>query len=306
MHITDILLSTQLIKRFCRDYNVPVSTFQYPYFEKQLETLSLYNPMYLTNFANFAHEVMNFNSAEDYFLHYNTVKENIINYITNHPQYKLFSERTFSKSDFPKKELYIEPNHSKKFISIDLCKANFTIVSKHCPDLFSNQTWEQVVEQFGGTEYLQGSKYIRQVIFGACNPKKQIQAQVELMNSIATYLTDNNISVYSVVTDEILLENESYQKVHDLIMSLPDATNLKVEEFLLTKFDGGYIKTILNSTDVSSVGKRKLKCVDGDLYCQIIKYFYNKDIEAHDLLFDYKGELAKFVSPIPNPFINTK
>ena len=45
-----ILDNKSLLKRFCRDYNVPVSTYCGYYFEKQLETLSLHDIKYKNKF----------------------------------------------------------------------------------------------------------------------------------------------------------------------------------------------------------------------------------------------------------------
>ena len=303
MHIIDVLTSHQLIKRFCRDYSVPVSTFSYPHFEKQLETLSIHNASYHDAFMQFVEEVTTYNSAEEYFAYYNGVKEAIINHISNHPQFIKFSNTTFEKGTYSNKELYSETNHAKAFVSIDLRKANFSIVKKHCPDVFGDSTWEEVVEQFGGSPYLQKSKYIRQVIFGACNPKKQIQAQTEYMTWVARYMESKGFKIYSVATDEIILEDYDYDRVMDALSEchLYDTTIMKVERFWLTKLGTGYIKTITSSSDIADVGKVHFKCVDGDFYCQFVKHYYHKPIEESDLIFDYKGTIAKFIAPMGLP-----
>lgn len=309
MYIIDILQSPQLIKRFCRDYNVPVSTFQYPYFEKQLETLSLHDTSYQKNFLEFVDEVRGFNTAEEYFNHYNEVKEKIISYITNHPQYESFSNMTFEKSSYSKKELYSVENHLKTFVSIDLSKANFTIMKHYCPDMFEGKSWERVVEGFGGSSYLQNSKYMRQVIFGACNPKKQIQAQTELMSKLASYLEAHGVEIYSVVTDEIIVTWKRHATTNELRTLIGEFCStvfpiwsdvFKIERFKLFHTDVGFVKTTLSNTDAWE--KHIFKCVDSDVYCQFVKRFYGASIEEHDLIFDYKGQLAKFITPLENPW----
>lgn len=304
MTAEDILMSPQLIKRFCRDYNVPVSTLQPPYFQNQLDTLSIHDPTYQMRFDEFVKEVTQYANADEYFAHYNEVKDSIINHIMSHPQFQSFSTMVYKGSNFSKKELYSELNHAKEFISIDLCKANFTIVNLNCPQLFEGKSWENVVEQFGGSSYLQHSKYIRQVIFGACNPKKQIQAQTAAMSDLATFLVSRGVNIYSVVTDEIIVEGGCFSDICNLVAAytgLPTDT-LKIERFFLTHTNAGYVKTILGSTDTKDIGKHKFKCVDGDYYCQFVKYFYGKEIEQSDLMFDYKGTIAQFLHPIENPW----
>lgn len=307
MHIIDILNSPQLIKRFCRDYNVPVATFAFPYFERQLDTLSIHDTSYRDAFMQFIEEVTKYQNAEDYFAYYNGIKESIINYISSNPQFVQFSNSTFAKGEYASKELYADSNHGKTFISIDMRKANFNIVKKHCPDLFGDVSWEEVVASFGGSPYLQKSKYIRQVIFGACNPKKQIQAQTEFMNRIASSIDSAGFKIYSVATDEVILENADIVSLLKFLRSTDfyDPRVLKVEQFCLKKIGGGYSKTVVCSPDSDCVGKTVFKCVDGDFYCQFIKYYYGKPIEDSDLIFDYKGTTAKFTTPIINPMYCT-
>ena len=311
MTLEQILYNESLMKRFCRDYSVPVSTLKYPYIERQLNTLSLHDSSYLNRFNDFIREVADYKNEEEYFAYYNGIKESIINYICNHPQYKSFIEKSFRKNSFEKKELYSETNHKKVFVSIDLRKANFTIMKLHCPEMFGDKSWEQTVESFGGSHYLQNSKYIRQVIFGACNPKKQIQAQTELMCDLANYLVEHGVKIYSVATDEILVEDTEFFDIYNMVSNYTgvphDMSNiLKIERFVLIHTDLGYVKNILGSTVSDDVGKYVFKCVDSDLCCQFVKYFYGAPIEEHDLLFDYKGSIAKFVKPIDNPWRNYK
>ena len=50
------------------------------------------------------------------------------------------------------------------------------------------KTWEEFLKSFGASDYLVKSKYVRQVIFGACGPSKGITAQTKLMTEIACKL----------------------------------------------------------------------------------------------------------------------
>lgn len=308
MEIEKILDNDSLIKRFCRDYNVPVSTYNGYWFPKQLSTLSIHDLTYVEKWDEFCKELEEFNSAEDYFEHYNNIKDSVIKYIQNHHEYECFNNMNFhTEYPFSKKELYCEENDNKKFISIDLRKANFNIMNFYCKTLFKGKSWESFLEEFGASHYIQNSKYIRQVIFGACNPKKQIQAQTELMNHIANELDANGYKIYSVVTDEIIIEftnRASYIQLKDLLKELKilGTSVYKVTKFKLTKNALGYNKEILDSDNAYDLGKVIFKCVDSDFMCQYIKYYYNEEIEERDLVFDYKGKVATFNYPIQNPF----
>ena len=157
---------------------------------------------------------------------------------------------------------------------------------------------------------MQKSKYIRQVIFGACNPKKQIQAMTKLMIDVANKLSMHNYTIYSVTTDEILIEldvaeSNSINPIVDILqLECADLLDiLKVESFMLIANKQGYIKQILNSTDKINANI-VFKCIDSDLFCQVIKHCFDLPIIESDLVFDYKGSVARFLHPIPNPFLD--
>ena len=305
-----VLNSRDALKRFCRDYNVPVSTFDSNHFYNQLNTLSLYSDHYIKLFDEFVQELEPYPSIESYFEYYNSVKEKIIDYIHSSLEFKSFSESIINTPKVIKQELYSPSNNGRDFISIDLRKANFTILEMNCPNLFNGKTWEDFMRDFGASEYLVKSKYIRQVIFGACNPKKQIQAQTKLMSDIATKLQLEDFNVYSVVTDEIILSVDPScpTNVTEVIATLrhyfPEIIDkLKIECFNLIKNTQGYEKFVVASSDAQKWFS-VFKCIDSDVFCQVIKYYYHQDIEESDLVFDYKGSLARFMNPISNPFQN--
>ena len=310
MTIYDVLNSPALLKRFCRDYNVPVSTFSPEHFQCQLDTLCLYSDVYKKRFDEFLIELSDYESEEKYFEYYNQVKDSVIQHIQSKESFHQFSLKSFQPSLHVKAELYTQDNNNKDFISVDLRKANFTILNLYCPDIFDGMTWEEFISGFGASDYIANSKYIRQVIFGACNPKKQIQAQTELMSKIADALVAEGYKIYSVVTDEIILSAEegetlSAAGVFDCIKHyFPElASSVKVDYFNLRKNLQGYEKFIVASTDMMKCGPT-FKCIDSDVFCQVIKYYYHQEITESDLVFDYKGSLARYISPIDNPFTN--
>lgn len=311
MNRQEILESRDALKRFCRDFNVPVATLDSFYFEKQLNTLSMYSPHYLDLFEEYVQELSKFPSIESYFEYYNNLKENVISYILNNEQFKNFSNSDITcPKHYLKQDIYKPSNDGADFISIDLRKANFTILERYCPDLFYGKTWEEFLASFGASSYLIKSKYLRQVIFGACNPKKQIQAETKLMVEIACKLELQDYKIYSITTDEILISVDPTDpaNVVDLIKFVNSelsyiSDKLKIEYFTLRKNLQGYEKSIIAGTDVKNQTS-VLKCVDSDVYCQVIKYYYHEHVEESDLVFDYKGSLAKFMNPITNPFQN--
>lgn len=307
----EILNSRTALKRFARDFNVPVASYDSKYFLDQLKTLSLYSSHYVDLFEEFVTELASYPSPEAYFEHYNTIKDTAIDCILTNSEFKAFScsDITCPRS-YIRQELYKPTNSGKRFISIDLRKANFNIVTRYCPSLFEDNSWEQFLAKCGASSYMQKSKYIRQVIFGACNPKKQIQAMTKLMIDVANKLSMHNYTIYSVTTDEILIEldvaeSNSINPIVDILqLECADLLDiLKVESFMLIANKQGYIKQILNSTDKINANI-VFKCIDSDLFCQVIKHCFDLPITESDLVFDYKGSVARFLQPIPNPFLD--
>lgn len=303
----DILNSPALIKRFCRDYNVSVATFHPIFFEQQLQTVAIHTPAYLEAFELFVSELSRFNAADDYFAYYNSVKDAAISFIQSSDEYREFCKKEFMPSKYPKRELYTPANHLADFISIDLKKANYSIMQMYCPNTFRS-SWEEFITQFGASDYIAKSKYIRQVVFGACNPKKQIHAETALMANIANILEDEGIDIFSVGTDEILIYIDpsaplSISEVSNILEHhTPELlSKLKIECFNLIKNDQGYEKFIVKANYATKC-KSDFKCIDSDFYCQVIKYYYHLPLLDSDLVFDYKGTTAMFMHEIPNPF----
>lgn len=311
MNKTDILCNPQLLKRFSRDYNVPVSTFSPIHFENQLFSLSMYDLKYRKKFEEFIEELSNYDTAEAYFEYYNKIKDSAINNIKESAEFNVFCDNIAeSKYKFVKRELYCDENNEKTFISIDMSKANFTVVNLFCPDIFKGKSWENYLKDLGASDYIAESKYIRQVIFGACNPKKQIQAQIAIMSDLAHSLEQEGYCIYSVNSDEIILNvDDDLPSIADIQLAIkhyvsPHILNaFKIEYFKLIKNNVGYEKFLYKTSYKATYGP-VFKCIDSDIFCQVIKYYYRTDITESDLVFDYKGNLARFMVPIPNPFIN--
>ena len=51
-----------------------------------------------------------------------------------------------------------------------------------------------------------------------------------------------------------------------------------------------------------SDGKIEFKTLNGDIYHQIVKHYYNLPITDDDLVFRYNGELARFLKEVGNPW----
>lgn len=129
----EVLNSIQLKKRFCKDCNIPIAVFDNPYFYERLITLdTIFNCV--EQFNLFCVEMQQFNNEQDYFEYYNLVKDKMISDIKGNHTYQSFNTDLSGKSETAlnierakvgKKNLYVENNDGKTFISIDMKKQTF-------------------------------------------------------------------------------------------------------------------------------------------------------------------------------------
>ena len=317
MNKTEVINSIILKKRFCKDCNLPIAVFDNPYFYKRLEGFDIHFDC-IRKFDEFCKELERFPNEQSFLEYYNELKDTIMSRIKEKEDFVAFNNSEFKKSmpKYPKKELYTEMNDRKYFISIDMKKANFSALHRYSPAIFDNcDTWEEYMRQFTESEHIVNSKYIRQVIMGNCNPKRQTQYEYmimeELLDAIVKRIPD--VKVYSLTTDEIILEvpdiyNFPYEMLNEVFVEdkAKISKNIKTEMFLLRKVKGtdGWMKQKYEiiGNEAYRTNEAEFKCLDAEIYIQVIKHFYALDIEDDDLVFYHNGRLGKFLGKIENPW----
>lgn len=315
----DVMQSISLKKRFCKDNNLPISVYDNPYFYERIKIIDQVIPC-IEKFEQFCNELADFNCDQDYFEYYNSVKEAAINYIKGNADFLEFNSRVIvNQSNIGKKQLYIDENDKKVFISLDMKKANFSALYLYNSNIFGGaKTWEEFISKFTDSKHIINSKYIRQVIMGACNPKKQIQQEKELMSlllikmitkfnlSYPGYLC-SKIKVYSLGEDEIILEiidRNMLSSYLEIIKEFIESTNYKdvirISAFTLEKLHGtdGWVRHIMTKNG----SKVEFKCLSAEIYHQIVKHWFGQQISNDDLVFYHSGQLVQFLSPVDNPF----
>jgi hypothetical protein len=109
-------------------------------------------------------------------------------------------------------------------------------------------TYEDFIGLFTDEDYFKSSKYIRQVVFGNQNPKRQVTYEKYLMDRVLTdilpHLKDRS-HVVSFSNDEIVMDLSSYEpdelnKTMDVVALVlkkfkEEGVELKQELFLLKK-----------------------------------------------------------------------
>lgn len=302
-------ISEKLKERFCKDCNIPLRLFKEPYFTDRLQ---LYDNYYntLDKWNIFVRELEKYKCEQDYLEEYNRVKDAVINDIKLSDGYKRFNEEDMNKytvkyKDLPSKDIYKPSNVGKLFISIDMRKANFSALKFYDKSIFSNSdTWEEFIERYTENKHIVNSKYIRQVILGNCNPKRQVTYEKYLMGIVLEVLIDelgysaSDIAFFS--NDEIVIDMEKYkdcinkQKILEMVINVRFNIPFRIELFYLHKITGtdGYYKEF-----VKNIIERKyeFKCLNNYVFPFVLRKFNGEEITENDRVFYHEGLLSKFI-----------
>ena len=298
-----IEITPSIRKRFCKDFNLPIALFDEPYFSERLAVVDKVIPC-LSDWENFVSELRSFQTEQDYFEYYNKVKDTAIQHLKDNPAYIRFNNSEPPViSRLNKANLYSETNHDKYFVSIDMRKANFSALRHYDPKIFDNkETWEDWLGQFTDMKHIIRSKYIRQVIMGACNQKRQIQYETKLMLDLYEKLNENlpkELQIFCINSDELVYAfTESIADEKELLDiwakvsgQVSDKDMFRVELFRIESLGNskGYIKHIVNTKE------KDYKCISAEEFHMIIKNMLNIPLTENDKVFRYNGRLAKYI-----------
>lgn len=302
-------VSEKLKERFCKDCNSPLKLFKEPYFTDRLQ---LYDSYYntLDKWNIFVRELEKYRCEQDYLEEYNRVKDTAINDIKLSDGYNRFNEEDMGKysvkyKDLPSKDIYKPSNVGELFISIDMRKANFSALKFYDKSIFSNaDTWEEFVGRYTENKHIVNSKYIRQVILGNCNPKRQVTYEKYLMGFVLEVLIDelgysaSDIAFFS--NDEIVINMGKYedcinkQKILEMVVNVRFNIPFRIELFYLHKITGtnGYYKEI-----VKNIIEREyeFKCLNNYVLPFVLRKFNGEEITENDKVFYHEGLLSKFI-----------
>lgn len=212
---------------------------------------------------------------------------------------------TVKYKDLPGKDIFKTSNNGKLFISIDMRKANFSALKFYNRSIFDNaDTWEKFIERYTEDKHIVNSKYIRQVILGNCNPKRQVTYEKYLMGLVLEVLIDelgysaSDIAFFS--NDEIVIDMGKYEdciRKRELIeWQIKGYFNIpfRIELFYLRKITGtnGYYKEI-----VKNIIEREyeFKCLNNYTLPFVLRKFNEEEITENDKVFYHEGLLSKFI-----------
>ena len=191
----------------------------------------------------------------------------------------------------------------KSVISIDMKKANFSALSVFDKRIFSADSWEEFLSRYTPYEHLIGSKYVRQVIMGTCNPKRQVSYEKYLMGELLDYIQEKvSVEVFSFTSDEIILlpmtplPSHSLDKIQEIVATWKYGHIIRVSLFTLFKLPvtDGWRREIFDGEKTTFDFKK----MSADYYHQAVKMEMGEHITMDDLVIYHDGRLARFLSPI--------
>lgn len=307
--------SIELCKRFVSDNNLPIpilndkDKFLYyiDLYEDSLGTKTLYEEM--------CDEIVNhFNGDFNLFLsHYYQVRDKMINDILVNQKYSEFlnaNMKAYTVCDelkqTPKGNVYNGDNIGKHFLSIDLNKANFQALKFFDESLVQNaDSYDDYVKHYTSSEYIINSKYTRQVVFGKCNPSRQITIEKHLMSlfyenfeyskDILKLVRFNNDEIVFEILDEIseqLLMNGICKSIRNAVWRSGVFVSYSVYtlEAMCLHSEKKNEDRNLNFVLYDLIQEKyRFKDVSQTYYATTYKLFNNIPLQKEDYYFRYEG-----------------
>jgi len=310
-------------QRFAKDYNLPINVFDDEMFTYYMRLYDFFpndifeetTEMIVDDFHDNVEEWLNY-CAE--------VRDNAILELVNNPLYEQFNTSPMTSYDikYPcgERSVYTQETDGKMFISIDLKKANFQAL-KYVGVLKDYDTYEKFIKHVGGDDYIANSKYLRQVIFGKCNPSRQIKVEKFLMcrvyDGINIKMNNHGWELYSFNSDELIYQatdkvyknnllntsegikqctREFLANINGIISRYLDI-DTTVECFTIKRLpivnsNGNTVDAYVKKDFIT--GKEKLKKASTTFYPQIYKLWKNMPITEKDRVFYFENQLATF------------
>lgn len=304
-------------QRFVKDYNLPINIFDDNLFEYYIH---LYDFFPYLRYKETIEKIENeYDGCVEKWLEYcASVRDNAINGVMETEEYKNFNSMDLSKYNFTpicgERSCYTEETNGKRFLSIDLKKANFQALKY--VGVVSDATYEQFIHRFGGDDYIANSKYLRQVIFGKMNPSRQIKIEKYLMfkvyEAIKGITEDYGLTIFSMNSDELIFEipkefydnglidyensrelaNNIYDLVGENIGAEIKVEYIEVRSLPIVSANGTKIDAYERNNLFTN--QKTLKKASTTFYPQIYKLWNEMPIEDYDMVFYFENQLATF------------
>lgn len=305
-------MENKLKQRFVKDYNLPINIYDDRLFSYYI---GLYDFFPVDTYAKLCQNV-----EEKYGGNVSLwlddcakVRDAAIFGVIESDKYKSFndSKNLLKEYDIDIKvgehSLYSQETDGKRYVSIDLKKANFQALK--FAGVLDDASYEDFITKYGGDEYIINSKYLRQVIFGKMNPGRTVKVEKYIVSKIHEIVSPvfPEWKLYSFNSDELIYSLDDFYPGEDTLNSIVGAVKellgidvrvecVEIKKLPIVNVNGNgvdaYVRTNINTNE--SV----LKKASTTFFPQIYKLWKGKAIQDEDLYVYFDDQLAKFVEPL--------
>lgn len=276
------------IKGFCKIFDIAVP--DYDHFDYYIDQLSK-----LSKYADIKSLITLYEKAEDEIgnLYEYRIKKSteIIEFLQTTRAYNDLSLDNLIK-DYPTSKSF-QYDDSKKYISIDMRKANWTVIKSYDPPFINElpDTYEDLLNKFEMPEVFKRSKSLRQYIFGNINPRKQGKAQrvviQELIDNLSIF---GGINIECIKNDEVIYSYSDIKYLSDIICKI-DLDKFKIKLFKTEKVEDFRIDFTMDNLE-NIISKEMVGCNGNRFFLLLKKYIFNEDVDVRDLYFRVDGNIA--------------
>jgi hypothetical protein len=275
------------VKGFCKlmDISVP----EYEHFDYYINQFSK-----LEKWKNIKDLIKIYEEAEEKYgdlYEFRLKKSNeIINYLKSTRAYNELQDDNLLP-DLPTTKNF-EYSEDKKYISIDIKKANWIVLKKYDPEFAPElgDSYEDFIAKFDVPEIFNHSKQLRQYIFGNINPKRQGKAQRVITQSILNKYNHLNLDIACIKNDEVIYSFESFDQIGEILTTV-DREIFKIKLFTVKRVQDFRINTFLSESG-EKLYKEMVGCNGNQFFMNLKNHIFEEPLDIRDLYFRMDGSLA--------------
>jgi hypothetical protein len=185
-----------------------------------------------------------------------------------------------------------EYEEGKKYISVDLNKANWLVLKKYDPTFLNElgESYQNFLKKFNIHPFFYESKQFSQFIFGHLNPKRQIKAQrVVIEDLINNILSRDGLKIFCIRHDEVIFQFDDWSDISHITKI--DSDILKSKIFTVERCENFRINHFYDK--LGNFTHKELVGCNGNKYFMFLKkYIFNEPYDIRDLYFRVDGDLA--------------
>lgn len=305
-------MENKLKQRFVKDYNLPINIYDDKLFNYYI---GLYDFFPVNTYVKLCQNVKEkYGGNVSLWLdNCAKVRDAAIFGVIESDKYKIFNDSKNLLKEYGinvkvgEHSLYSQETDGKRYVSIDLKKANFQALK--FADVLDDASYEDFITKYGGDEYIINSKYLRQVIFGKMNPGRTIKVEKYIVSKIHEIVSPvfPDWKLYSFNSDELIYSLDDFYPGEDTLNSIVGTVKeilgievraecVEIKRLPIVNVNGNnvdaYVRTNINTNE--SV----LKKASTTFFPQIYKLWKGKEIQDEDLYVYFDDQLAKFVEPL--------